>query len=336
MKLSVIMPVYNTGAEYLRASVQSVLDQSFSDFELIIADDGSDEGCLDCIRDLGDDRIVFIKNDRNLGPSATSNRALDIAKGEYIARMDSDDIAMPERFMKQTELLDSRPDVLVCGSACRRLGSKEIYAFLKSGIPREVIQVRLLTGNITLANPTTMIRGTVFRELGIRYDENIKYSLDYALWVECIKHGNIHVIPEILLDYRVHEGQVSKARRSEQAECVRYTRMKQLDHLGVRLTEEETKEFLKLEGFKEAIDLNRLNALTEKIEEANRKCGIYDRRYLHRECVRWWSAAIRKQRHSGKELMGLPGNKRTWEILSPSCLSYILKYREIYDHNAGC
>lgn len=329
MKLSVIMPVYNTKEEYLIAAIESVLVQSFPDFELIIADDGSEEKCLDCIKKYDDQRIKIIRSDKNLGVSAASNRALEAARGEYIVRMDSDDVAYPERFRIQTDYMDAHPEVVVCGTACKKMGTDEVYTFLRNDIPREVVQVRLLLGNINLSNPTVIIRRNVFNEYGIKYDEKIKYAIDYGLWVDCIRVGDIKVIPEVLLEYREHAGQVSSAHKNEQRECSNYIRSKQLKELGAELSADEWKEFLKIREFEGIIDLYLLDSIIKKIETSNGIRGIYKDNILHYECIRWWGTAIRKQKGKIGTVIKAIGNLRTWEIFSPKALWYVLKYRRI-------
>ena len=334
MKLSVIMPVYNTKEEYLTAAIESVLAQSFSDFELLIVDDGSDEECLECIKRYDDQRIKIIRNEKNLGVSAASNRALEVAQGEYIVRMDSDDIAYPERFRIQIDYMKAHPEVVVSGTACKKMGTDEVYTFLRNDIPREIVQVRLLLGNINLANPTVIIRRSVFTDNGIKYDENIKYSIDYGLWVDCIRAGDIKVIPRVLLEYREHAGQISSAHKMEQRKCSDCIRSKQLKELGVELSSEEWTEFLKIREFKDRIDLFLLDSVIKKIEKYNRIKGIFNENVLHYECIRWWGTAIRKQMGAGRTFIKAFGNPRTLEIFSPGALRYVLKYRRICTNNA--
>ncbi|MBQ9359837.1 MAG: glycosyltransferase family 2 protein [Lachnospiraceae bacterium] len=335
MKLSVIMPVFNTKEEFLQASVKSILQQSFSDFEFIIVDDGSYEGCLDCVKEFKDPRIKIIRNEKNLGVSVSSNRALEIAEGEYIARMDSDDIAMPDRFRLQIDYMDNHPEVVVCGTACERVGDGHIYTFLKNNIPRAIICIRLLSGNINLANPTTMIRGSVLHDNNLKYDENIKYALDYALWTDCAGYGDIKVIPRILLRYREHDGQVSKAYRAEQKNCDHYVRMKQVKMLGADFSTEEQEEFLKLYDFNDKIDLLLLNDVINKLEAANNKSNIYEKRYFRYETIRWWLTAIRKSDNPYTLFFRSLKVKRTWGIINPMCWVYLFKYRELYTTNVS-
>ena len=110
MKVSVLMPVYNTDEKYLRESIKSILEQTFTDFELLICDDGSASSPRETAESFSDPRIKFLQNERNLGVSATRNRLMATAVGEYIAWQDADDISMPDRLGRQVLFLDENPD----------------------------------------------------------------------------------------------------------------------------------------------------------------------------------------------------------------------------------
>jgi glycosyltransferase involved in cell wall biosynthesis len=114
-KISVVMPVYN-GKEYLALAVESILRQTFADFEFIIINDGSTDNSADIAASYEDPRIKLLHNDKNLGLIPSFNRGLENSRGEYIARMDADDIAFPDRFKKQVAFLDDHPDIALCGS----------------------------------------------------------------------------------------------------------------------------------------------------------------------------------------------------------------------------
>ena len=115
-KISVVMPTYNTQISILREAVDSILNQTFSDFEFIIIDDGSANDTYEYLKSIPDERIKIIKNDTNIGITKSLNIGFRAARGKYIARMDSDDIAFPDRFEKQYAFMESHPDVFVCGS----------------------------------------------------------------------------------------------------------------------------------------------------------------------------------------------------------------------------
>ena len=122
-KISVVMPVFNTQIDFLKEAVESILNQSFREFEFIIIDDGTTDGSSQYLGSLSDPRIRIIRNERNLGITQSLNIGFSIAKGKYIARMDSDDISLPCRLQEQYNLMERHPEVIVCGSKTGKIGS---------------------------------------------------------------------------------------------------------------------------------------------------------------------------------------------------------------------
>ena len=115
MKVSVLTPIYRTDERYLREAIESVLGQTFADFEFLLLDDCPEDNREAVVRSYNDRRIVYLKNDRNLGIAASRNRLIDLAKGEYLAIFDHDDICRPERLAKQVSYLDANPECGVIG-----------------------------------------------------------------------------------------------------------------------------------------------------------------------------------------------------------------------------
>ena len=123
--ISVIMPNYNTSVEYLSLAVDSILSQTYENFEFIIIDDCSTDESVDYLASITDPRVRVIRNDVNRGITASLNVALDNARGDYIARMDSDDVSLPERFEKQIAFMEANPDVIVCGTWIQSFGGAD-------------------------------------------------------------------------------------------------------------------------------------------------------------------------------------------------------------------
>ena len=206
LRVTVLMPVYN-GAEYLRPTMESILNQSFSDFEFLIIDDGSTDSTVAIIRSFSDSRIRLLKNPTRLKLSGALNRGLDEARGEYVARMDGDDIAMPDRLAKQVALLDSSPDIGICGGWIKRfgMGRNEINRF-----PETAAQVRAYSlFDCPFAHPTVMIRKRFFDRYKLRYDGAFYPTEDYELWSRVLDLFPCVNIPEVLLHYRVHDSSMT-------------------------------------------------------------------------------------------------------------------------------
>ena len=148
------MPVLN-GSTHINEAIDSILNQSFTNFELLIIDDGSKDSTITKIRTYNDSRIHLILNQKNIGQSKTLNKGLDMARGEYIARMDQDDISMPDRLKKQVEFMEANSNVDVCGSWTKILGDYD--GVLELETESEKIKINLLT-NKNLVHPAVMIR----------------------------------------------------------------------------------------------------------------------------------------------------------------------------------
>lgn len=216
-KVSVIMAVYNE-RPYLEKAVQSVLDQTFGDFEFIIVNDGSTDGSKEVLErfEQNSARIRLIHQE-NRGLIASVNRGLELAKGQYIARMDGDDICYPERFERQVRFLDSSPEVGILGTQIEKIDADgEVREDWKWSLPTdpEVISWRLLF-NTCLCNPSVMMRRSILESLG-GYARWATYVEDYELFTRAVLQTRLANLPDTLLKFRRHEGSVTVKRREEQ------------------------------------------------------------------------------------------------------------------------
>ncbi len=240
--ISVIMSNYNTPEEYLRDAIESVLNQTYNNFEFIIIDDCSTDNSLDIIKSYDDERIVILENEENLGITKSLNRGLSIAKGEFVARMDGDDICLPTRFKKQVEFLKNNKDVVVCGTWVELFGDgADVYneKLVCKNIPnKEEFQIRLLFGNHTnIIHPTAMFKHDILDCNNIKYDERYIYAQDYRMWISCSRVGECANVPQVLLKYRVHKKAVSTHKKDVQNECAKNIMAEQLSWLELSLSE---------------------------------------------------------------------------------------------------
>ncbi len=201
--VTVLLAVYND-ERYLPLSVQSVLRQSFGDFEFIIVDDGSTDGCREYLDQLRDARLCILRNQRNLGLSTSLNLGLEKSQGRYIARMDADDISEPDRLGRQVEFLDANPQVGVLGTS-RTLIDEEGSTIAVANAARtdRAIRWKCLLGN-PFAHPTTMLRRSVLQEHGLRY-ALYRRAQDYEFWTRVLQHTKGANLAEPLLRYRLRE-----------------------------------------------------------------------------------------------------------------------------------
>ncbi|MPR33424.1 glycosyltransferase family 2 protein [Salmonirosea aquatica] len=207
MKISVIMPVYN-GELYLREAIESILGQTYTDFEFIIINDGSTDTSGSIIDSYKDSRIKHIKNERNAGLVSALNVGIDLAQGEYIARMDADDISLPERFAKQVAFMNQHTEVGVCGTAYQYIGNRSGTITLPESFEKSFT---FLSSNSCLAHPTVMIRRAVLEQHSIRYENDYPYAEDYAFWIRIGQVAHLTSLSEPLLSYRWHSANISQS-----------------------------------------------------------------------------------------------------------------------------
>ncbi|HWG75640.1 MAG TPA: glycosyltransferase [Steroidobacteraceae bacterium] len=206
--VSVLMPVYN-GAAYLRAAMQSILNQSFCDFEFVVLDDGSTDGSLRILQEYArlDGRVRLLSRE-NRGLTYSLNQLIATARGEFMARMDADDIAMPERLARQVEFLRTHPGVLCVGGAFQIIDEAGRYlTTLYPPASNEQIQNHLIHGRCAISHPAAMARLQPIRELG-GYQGDFAEDLD--LWLRLGEKGELANLPEAVLRYRLHCASVSE------------------------------------------------------------------------------------------------------------------------------
>lgn len=225
--VSVIMPVYN-GGHYLQDAINSILSQTFSNFEFIIIDDASTDNTIDIINAYKDDRIKLFVKQKNTGIVDSLNIGVEAARGKYIARMDADDISYKDRLQKQLNYIEEHPDVLVLGSRYKIKDTNRISA----GIPLGFDHVKLYTlTECPLAHPTAFINREVFSRYCLKYNKEAVHAEDYDLWSRIIEIGKIENLDEVLLEYRKHDKQVSVVEKVKQNDTCNSIRLRQLKNL---------------------------------------------------------------------------------------------------------
>jgi glycosyltransferase involved in cell wall biosynthesis len=235
-KISVVMSAYNAAA-YLREAIESILAQTFRDFEFIIINDGSRDDTGQIILSFTDPRIVYIKNESNLGLIASLNKGLQAATGKYIARMDADDISLPVRFQKQIDLLESNNEVVVCGSDYFLLSRKNLH--LVKNKNDSDYQKSMLLFAPCFCHPAVMMRN-IFSKQNLFYKKEYKHVEDYKLWTDLISYGEFANVNEPLLKYRSHPGQVSTENQLIQTEASKRIREEYYRNLGLKLSAKES------------------------------------------------------------------------------------------------
>lgn len=221
--VTVLMSVYN-GEKYLRKAIDSILNQTFTDFEFLIIDDGStDTTTWHILSEYAaqDARVFLIRNEKNIGLAKSLNKGLAVARGKYIARMDADDISLPDRFSTQIEIMETNR-VDVCGTAVQIIDSDSNIIGIIG--PKEIVDsdlpASILDESTCLLHPTVIMTRSALEEVG-GYKPYIRYAQDFDLWARMFLAGKkAIVIPIPLVQYRQHPSQISTALREDQAHYV--------------------------------------------------------------------------------------------------------------------
>jgi glycosyltransferase involved in cell wall biosynthesis len=240
-EVSVLLPVYN-GERFLAATVRSLLEQTFRDFEIVAVDDGSTDGSVQLLRTFSDPRIRIERNPRNLGLIETLNRGIELCRGEFIARMDADDVALPTRLEKQVTYLRQHPECVLVATNRETINDRDepVSTFNRPATDGRLVRWKLLTGNF-ITHPTVMLRSNALpRPL---FHERYRHAEDYAAWLELLSVGELEVLPEKLLKYRFHGQSVSHTHRLPQ---VRAAMAALADHLRAQYGAEFELESLAL------------------------------------------------------------------------------------------
>ena len=277
-KVSIIMSTYND-SKYIRQAIESILNQTYRDFEFIIIDDSSTDETGKIIKSYKDDRIKLFVNSVNQGLTKNLNKALRVASGEYIARMDGDDISFPDRLEKQVDYLEKHRDVYLIGTAIRNIGASDLYWKLPDD--SEDLRVRMLLHPV-FAHPSFMFRKEIIDE-GILYDESYRTAQDYDFASRVARKHKIGRLQQVLLNYRVHAKQISNTSSKNQVDNAARVRKRLLNELGVILSADQQRIFddwVSERRMDKLSDYKRAYKLIELICECNDRINIYDSKKL--------------------------------------------------------
>ena len=286
-RVSVVLCVYNQAA-YVAEAIASILGQTLTDLELIVVDDGSTDSSPEVIHRFTDPRIRYVRNERNLGHASSLNRGVALARGRYLAIMDSDDISLPERLARQVDFLDAHPDVAMCGSWVETFGARmEVRRF-----PTEpaVLAVSLLLC-CPFSTPTVMLRREAMLPEG--FDPR-GLAFDYAYWVEVANRAPVANLPEVLLKYRLHAGQVTVTRRAAQLAGTRLVLRRQLEGLLGEVSEAELDAlmYVFVNEVSDEPPTAAIGSLFARLRHANRQRRRYDPALLDALLAEKWAHIV--------------------------------------------
>ena len=217
-RISIIMPSYNSG-QYIGQAIQSVIDQTFTDWELIVVDDGSTDEAVEMVRRyLGDPRIQLHQQE-NQGASAARNKAMQISRGSFIAFLDSDDLWAPDKLSRQLEVFEQYPDIGVCATGIHTIDSKGVCHnrghtrfFHGIALPR-------LLYDLSIPMSSSVVRKAVFEKVGV-FDLQLPCAMDYDFWLRASVDFPFYTIPENLTFYRSGHDSISLRMGDKRREIV--------------------------------------------------------------------------------------------------------------------
>lgn len=283
MKITIVMPVYNT-KKYVDQAIQSILNQSFQDFEFIIIDDGSTDKSLSIIKSFNDKRIQIIQNKKNLGLIKTLNKGIDLAKGKYIARMDADDIAKPERLAKQLRFLEKHTNYALVGTQANFIFEDKLSNSQFKMETNSDLLATLSLFNCPFIHPSVMIRTEILKEF--YYNEDFTAAEDYELWTRILKKYPCANLNEGLLHYRLHDNNISTLQNNEQIESVKRIYRSNLKYIKMPYSELDLDIYLKISGsYQQKISMSDLESMSDwlmKMQKHLLQEGIYKEKIIKR------------------------------------------------------
>lgn len=295
------MSVHNEKEEHLRLAVESICKQTYDNIELILIDDASDGECKAVIHSLINkwSQIKLLQNTTNIGLTASLNRGLKFACGDYIARMDADDYSTPDRIYKQVEFLDNRNDIDICGTGVISFGNTHTFMSPHSGLEPKQAQCMLFYSS-TLCHPSVMMRKSFLDEHNITYDESVLKGQDYDMWERCSIYGKLAVLKEVLLYYRTHTSQISFLNGHQQEHSANIVRLRRLARMGIIPTEREFRCHLALISGKDSeLMPKEVYSWTQRLIEANNEIRLVDMRTLEKDLDnRFFLFCLKMRRYS--------------------------------------
>ena len=282
--ISVIMSAYNAEV-FIQEAVDSVLNQTFQDFEFIVFDDCSQDRTIKILNSYEDSRIKLIANETNRGLTRNLITGMQIARGQYVARMDADDICLPNRFKHQLDYFTQHPEISVLGSAVTFFEGNDYEFIGYQPETHDEIKVTLLL-EFTMLHPSIMMRKTDFDEHGLTYDAAFECSQDHDLWTRAIQKLRFANMHEPLLRMRNHSGKIGIQHKSQQEELSNTIRLRQINELQVRYTKAEIDAFNLASGMVNKFSAQQLNPLESiylRIIQANKICNIYNHKILQEQ-----------------------------------------------------
>ena len=284
--VSVLIPVYNAGA-FINESIDSILNQTYKNLEIIIINDGSTDNSEDGIKSFKDNRIKYLKNEKNLKLIKTLNIGLQLCTGKYIARMDADDIAVPTRIEKQVAFMELNQDVVASGTYAQFFGSSSKTGIWMYPLQNEDIKLRLLWGS-SIIHPTAIFKNDIVKKYSIQFQEEYLHAEDMKFWIDLSQYGELANIPKVLLNYRIHSNQITEKYKPEMINTVALILKNQFQKFDIDINENEQlilKKIIAHQYKLSKLEFENIIILFEKFTQINNQYKRFDDKKLYEEIV---------------------------------------------------
>jgi len=279
--VTVLMSAMNA-APYIREAVDSVLSQTFTDFEFIVFDDASTDSTAAILGTYSDERLILIKNTQNQGLTLNLIKGMDMARGEFVVRIDADDVCMPRRIERQVEFMRGNPEIGLSCCSVAFFGDGRSDVIVHQPEDHDRIKCTLFFGYCML-HPSVILRKSKFVDSGLNYDPHFTCSQDHDLWVRSARKMRLGGLSEVLVKMREHGNKIGVTRKNVQTTLSNEIRARQMAELGVDGSAAEMEVFNRAavsEPARDENDLRNFESLLFKIFEANRTKGIFNQQLL--------------------------------------------------------
>lgn len=293
-EISLIMPVYN-GASFLKDAVESILSQSFENFEFIIIDDCSTDESLEIISQFKDSRITLIKNSNNWGIAHSRNIGIKKSTGNLIAFMDNDDLSTKNRLLKQRDFMLKNPSVDICGTRLKVIDEYgSCIAVGKTKQKDEILKIGLFLGETSIAQTSIILRQKFLKEYNLFYDTRYTCAEDYDFLCRCSLFAKVHNLEEELVYYRIHPNSTSSQKREKQKSEARSALKQYLSLLKIPFDKNELRIHYQLSlPYKRTVPLASLKKWLEQLKSYNRIYNWYSTALFEEEIDKKYEQLLR-------------------------------------------
>jgi glycosyltransferase involved in cell wall biosynthesis len=309
-KISILLSSYNS-AGTLEEALQSLSTQSLSDYELLLIDDASTDDTQKVLEKFrADPRIRIFQNEKNQGLAKNLNTLIEQSRGQYLARMDADDISERRRLEIQSRFLDQNPDIVGVGGAYRYTSWRGWKPNPNARDPEE-LKARLLFEN-PFCHPAMMLRLSLFREQGFSYDEGFEVGQDLDLWDRVTQVAKLSNVEPTVLRQRRHSGQVSTKKKEKQFQSICRIKKRQLERLGLCPEESDISSLAKLTlcyrwdlrsgDVRGELDFARIESVLNSLLQANKQSQVYQQDVLEILSKEWLIRLLERKRSSSNGL----------------------------------